>query len=170
MISSLIYITLIYWASKMFNAGMDVKQFRFHDSIFGKGKQYNMYGFWGSNSWKRKYSTFRPLRLLMKDRNPWGEELLLPPESGLYGWYHSFFNLKFKERFPLSATALVFLTDGWHLMQLFMWLSYLGAIAIAINSDTAVTSSLLIWFMAWLKVSGSLVFELFYSQILIKRS
>ena len=47
-----------------------------------------------SSSWENKY------------KNP------LTPAPGT--WYYKAFNLKYKERFPLSATQLVFLTDAWH--------------------------------------------------------
>jgi len=43
-----------------------------------------------------------------KDKRP-------APTKGLYGWYHKKSNLIFMERFLFSATALVFLTDLFHL-------------------------------------------------------
>lgn len=43
-----------------------------------------------------------------KDKRP-------APIKGLYGWYHKKANLIFMERFLFSATALVFLTDLFHL-------------------------------------------------------
>lgn len=59
-------------------------------------------GFWGVRSWVRKYATIR---------DPLSD---LAPRT----WYYRFFKISYKERFPLSATLLVCLTDGYHLMQL----------------------------------------------------
>lgn len=36
------------------------------------------------------------------------------PTTGIYGLYHRTYELDFKEKFPLSATKLVFLTDYFH--------------------------------------------------------
>lgn len=60
-------------------------------------------GFWGDDSWKRKYQL---------DAN--GVPVTAP--KSLYYWA---FKITYKERFPLSATVLVFVTDGFHLMQWF---------------------------------------------------
>lgn len=64
-------------------------------------------GFFGSDSWVNKYE-FK-----------WS-----PDDSGFTkapdNWYYRFFNLTYKERFPLSATALVLFTDGYHLFQFIM--------------------------------------------------
>lgn len=57
--------------------------------------------FWGSQSWRRKYKM--------------DDEYNFFPAPTTY--YYKLFNLKYKERFPLSATFLVFTTDGMHLMQ-----------------------------------------------------
>lgn len=59
------------------------------------------YSFWGGKTYLRKYK--------------------FPLDSNVNNWYYRFFKIKYKERFPLSATFLVFLTDGYHLNQaLFM--------------------------------------------------
>lgn len=55
--------------------------------------------FWGEESWTRKYSK---------------TDVFNSPDN----WYYRFFKISVKERFPLSATLLVFLTDGYHLAQL----------------------------------------------------
>src|SRR6478736_5466835 len=54
--------------------------------------------FWGDRSYNRKY-----------DRR-----MIIAPAT----WYYRFFEIKYKERFPGSATVFVALTDGYHLMQL----------------------------------------------------
>lgn len=70
-------------------------------------------GFWGEQSWRRKYASNNGL-------------LDLP----LSNWYYDLFKIPYLERFPLSATLLVFLTDGYHLMTLFMQLSIFAAISV----------------------------------------
>lgn len=68
----------------------------------GKLKWSTMYtGFWDQRSWNRKYK--------------WDQfgQLIKAPES----WYYKTLKIKYKEKFPLSATLLVFLTDGYHLSQ-----------------------------------------------------
>lgn len=57
-------------------------------------------GFWGSQSWVRKYKHCN--RIVVKAPN---------------NIYYRLFKIEYKEKFPLSATALVFLTDGFHLLQ-----------------------------------------------------
>lgn len=62
----------------------------------------NPTGFWGSKSWVRKYKPDYRAGLT---------------RTGPNNWYYRFFKLSWKERFPLSATLLVSITDGSHLMQ-----------------------------------------------------
>jgi hypothetical protein len=76
--------------------------------IFGKLKTHAL-SFWGEDSWERKYSA-------IKDA----------PDT----WYYRFFKIKYKERFPGSATIFVALTDGYHLMQFISHLSLITAFAL----------------------------------------
>lgn len=62
----------------------------------------DVYGFWDENSYRRKYKETKPEGWVIDAPN---------------NWYYRFFKIKYKERFPLSATLLVSLTDGAHLMQ-----------------------------------------------------
>ena len=55
----------------------------------------------GTDHWKRKY------------KRASGGQLVPAPNT----WYYRFFNLKYKERFPLSATLLVFIVDKWHALK-----------------------------------------------------
>jgi hypothetical protein len=73
------------------------------------------FDFWGKNSGARKYK-----------RLPNGTILLPAPTT----YYYKLFNLKYKERFPGSATVFVALTDGYHLCQLLFLLLISGAIAV----------------------------------------
>jgi len=76
------------------------------------------YSFWGTESWVRKYDHIRPYA---SER----AVILAAPDN----WYYRLFKIKYKERFPLSATALVFVTDGYHLTQWIMIKAICGAIA-----------------------------------------
>lgn len=69
--------------------------------------------FWGSKSWVRKYK---------KDYGAATERDV--PNN----WYYRFFKIAWKEKFPLSATALVFLTDGYHLFQLLFKLCLISTV------------------------------------------
>lgn len=61
-------------------------------------------GFWGEDSWYRKYKS-----------DPTNHRYGMTPAPTTY--YYKLFNLKYKEAFPLSATFLVFATDGMHAAQ-----------------------------------------------------
>lgn len=57
--------------------------------------------YWGAGAWRNKYKFIN-------------NQFVKPPQN----WYYKFFRIYHKERFPFSATALVFLTDGYHFCQL----------------------------------------------------
>jgi hypothetical protein len=76
-------------------------------------------GFWGHDSYIRKYKLEQ------------GRELVLAPTT----YYYKLFNIKYKERFPLSATSLVFLTDGYHLCQMLSFSFLTLSITFAIGFD-----------------------------------
>jgi len=63
-----------------------------------------------SDSWENKYQ--KPLRVAPVN------------------WYYKFFKLKYKERFPLSGSFLVALTDSYHQYQLFFKLFLCTAIVL----------------------------------------
>lgn len=64
----------------------------------------NRESWWGKDSWIRKYKLDSQGRLIA------------PPKNNLY---YKIFKIDYVERFPLSATLLVFVTDYWHF---FRWL------------------------------------------------
>lgn len=79
------------------------------------------YGFWGTESSWLKY----------KPASDEGFSLVRAPNT----WYYRLNNLKYKEKFFLSATILSFLTDGYHFMQFwfFNFLSLSIVLAIGFN-------------------------------------
>lgn len=73
-------------------------------------------GFWGSESWKRKYQ--------------WNADYVLVLNDGHQNWYEKLFKIKYKEKFFLSSTLLVSLTDGQHFCQLWFKLFLCASIAL----------------------------------------
>jgi hypothetical protein len=75
---------------------------------FRGGSLENRYGFWGKDSWVRKYKYEFFLGALsfecVSKRN----------------LYYRIFGIRYKEAFPFSATALVWLTDWYHAFQFVM--------------------------------------------------
>jgi hypothetical protein len=88
-----------------------LSRFMFH-SVARSG---NPTGFWGKESWLRKY------KLDHLDR----------PTLAKKTWYTKLFPaVKYKEKFPLSATLFVFLSDGFHLCQFITMKSLLFAVSL----------------------------------------
>lgn len=115
---------------------------KYDESIFPKGKLKIFFD--PILSWKLKYKTgFKPIPI------------------GLYGYYHKFFNLKYKEKFPLSGTLLVFLTDFRHILKLSLVISIV-ALALFYVPFMGVWVD---WLLGVFILLG--IFELFYSKILI---
>ena len=99
-------------------------------------------GFFGSQSWKRKYK-----------RNKEGNLYAAPDND-----YYKFFGIKYKEAFPWSATALVFITDGFHLFQ---WvLLKLIFIGFSVEDGVVNWSLFLLMWITW-----SIVFNIVYVRI-----
>lgn len=86
------------------------------DSIFSA--RVHPESFWGSISWRRKYKKLIPLVYIMPEVEQW---------PSWKRWYYKTFKIKYPERFPFSATMLVWLTDGMHLMNFLMKFFLIGA-------------------------------------------
>lgn len=71
-------------------------------------------GFWGKDSWVRKYKC----KYTLLKTGSFIREFDKAPNT----WYYRFFKIKYKERFPFSATFLVMFTDGMHLTQHFYFI------------------------------------------------
>jgi hypothetical protein len=96
------------------------------------------YGFWGKESWLRKYEG--------------------PFETPHNTWYTKFANVKHKEAFFGSSTFLVALTDGPHLMQFIYLLCFSGAIAVHHEKDW------ILWLLIYRAAFG-IVFTVCYSWL-----
>lgn len=79
--------------------------------------KFNLYGgeFWNDMGFLRKYN---------RKGDPYNYGLIYAPNT----WYYRWFKIKYKERFPGSATIFVFVTDAYHLFQalfkIFLCLSF----------------------------------------------
>jgi hypothetical protein len=106
--------------------------------------------FFGRLSWTRKY---KPYTL----ENYRGQLFVSAPDN----WYYRFFNIQYKERFPLSATLLSCFTDGFHLMQ---WLAInFLTLAIAFSLGDVIISFI------WLRLTAALLWWFIFEVILKKR-
>lgn len=76
-------------------------------------------------------------------------------------WYFGLYKPKFPERFPFSATMLVFVTDKWHRYQFIMLRAFYLAISIGITTN--ILFILLLSFVVFPIVLGSF-FELSYTK------
>lgn len=92
-------------------------------TIQGKIKWNTSGGFFDEDGWMRKYKVTWTEDVNMDFMNRWQFEIHPAPKT----WYYRFFKIKYKERFPMSATLLVFLTDAYHLMQ--FWFKIFMALA-----------------------------------------
>jgi len=73
-----------------------------------------------TDSWKNKYELDnKGTPLLTESKNHW--------------WYYGLYKPNYAERFPLSSTALVFLTDDWHKYQFIMYRFLYMAISFGMN-------------------------------------
>jgi hypothetical protein len=100
----------------------------FSKNLFGHSvRRDNQAGFWGKESWLRKYKLDHINRPILAKKS----------------LYNKVFKLKYQERFPLSATLLVFLTDGYHLTQFIAVNSLL--LAIALLTHQTLTTDLTVW-------------------------
>jgi hypothetical protein len=104
-----------------------IKELALHGKLRWSGKHTS---FWGNNSWMRKYNYKGDM---YRD---------LPPDN----WYYRTFSIDYKERFPLSATALVFLTDGMHLAQFFFLLFLSLSVSIPLELGW---NEFLEWALVW---------------------
>jgi hypothetical protein len=68
------------------------------------------YTFWGGRGYLRKYK--------------------FPLESHKGNWYYRLFKIKYKERWPTSATFTVMFTDSYHAFQSISFLSFAGAFSL----------------------------------------
>jgi hypothetical protein len=83
---------------------MDSIQFHYHESL--PGRQGWNAEYWNpEHSWRYKYA-----RTELNTLQP-------APDN----WYYRTFDIAYQERYPLSATALAWTTDAWHLAKTISW-------------------------------------------------
>jgi hypothetical protein len=97
----------------------------------------DLYGFWGHESYVRKYKIITSADSQGNEFNFYYPSDKPTPNN----WYYKFFKIYHREHFPLSATFLVFLTDGMHLMQFI----YHILISLAVALLTDISYFIVIW-------------------------
>ena len=122
-----------------FNAVMDVLFTRFEVSVF---KSFNPDWWNPAKSWKQKWKM--PLTKVSKS------------------WYSSIFPTTYQERFPLSSTSLVWLTDAWHMAKALM----LACLFVAVTVHETIWSTSVDWLIYYVCFTST--FTLFYSKLLVK--
>lgn len=127
---------------------MWIMKFKHDQSIWAKTDQHS---FFGSKQWTRKYSA-TTLAGRMNGKNYYDFD------KAPSNWYYKLFSLKYKERFPGSATILIHFTDAFHLAQF-----------IAINCYCIVITYYAGW-PWWIELvlfwGGQIIFQMFYGKIL----
>ena len=101
-----------------------------------------------TDSWKNKYEV-----------NPDGTPV--PTESKNHWWYYGLYKPNYAEKFPLSSTALVFLTDDWHKYQFIMYRFLYMAISFGMNKG--IISVIFLSFVVFPILMG-VSFELAYTK------
>lgn len=120
-------------------------QIRHEKSIWSKS---SIYSFWGVNGWTRKYY-----------RNKLHGVFELAPKN----WYYRSFNLKYREKFPGSATVFVFVTDAHHFFQWLMFNLIALSLALVLWGDIG---AILIGVIA-IRILWSVVFTLFFEKVFV---
>jgi len=114
------------------------------DAIADTGKK--------TDQWKNKY-----------EMTEYGN--LIPTEKKNHWWYFGLYKPNYAEKFPFSSTALVSVTDDWHMNQFIMYRFIYLAISFAASHGILMTISLA--FVVFPIIVG-IVFELSYNNHLVE--
>jgi len=108
--------------------------------------------FFGSDSWVRKYKKARNVQGILT-----AYDFYPPPDN----WYYKTFKIDHLEKFPWSATALVFVTDGYHLFQwLFIKFILLG---VTVTYNRGLQFDWVGFILLW--VTWTVVFNIVYTRL-----
>lgn len=154
----MIISTLLFILAAIANAIQQTADLRYDQSIFMRWPK-----FFGEKSWENKYA-----------KDGYGF-LIEAPDN----WYYKRFNIKFMEKFPFSATLLVFLTDGFHLFQglrtslvilamMFFDVNVLEWSVFYFDVGYPYTVRLILVFLFYKGIYSG-IFELCYSRLLLKK-
>jgi hypothetical protein len=121
----------------------------FHNENDGPFKKYR---FFGLDSWKRKYKRAPSRQGIVS-----AYDLYPAPDN----WYYNTFKIDHEEKFPWSATALVFVTDGVHLFQWLFIKFILLALTLAYDNGFHFDWK---WFLI-LWIGWSLSFSLVFARL-----
>lgn len=142
------------------NSIMDTIQFHWDSSIFSKIENKKKREWWKSKG-DKKYKGHMLSYQMSQTRHLW--------------YYFGLYKPKFKEAFPYSTTALVWMTDSWHFFQMIMFSSLQLAIIVPVTFIFYHTIDINWWqtglfglgSFTLLKISQSSFFELFWNRILL---
>jgi hypothetical protein len=84
-------------------ASYSISQLQQHNKLRWQNEAENYFGFWGRNSWVRKYK---------REGNKTAIFKVAPLR-----WYYKVLNIKYLERWPTSTWLTVAATDGYHASQ-----------------------------------------------------
>ncbi len=89
----------------------------------------------------------------------WENKYAIPLIKKYKHWYYfGFYTPIYKERFVYSSTLLVFLSDGWHLLQSIVW--NIIFICLALNMSGSFMAAILMYFI--IRFVFGIGFNLFY--------
>lgn len=98
-------------------------------------------GFWGSNGWLRKYAVVDGRHVPAKNN-----------------WYTKLFVIKYKEKYWLSGSFLVFASDSYHFFQMLFLLLISAAMAILTGENW------LLWLLIYRAAFG-VIFTIAYKTL-----
>lgn len=144
----MIYLSLFFFLLAGASRGLaELLGFKHSQSVFSAKSDPT--SFFGSKAWLRKYN--------------YNRITMSPREAALKNWYYKFNDIEYRERFWLSATALVWLTDGFHFFNVVMKVCLVCAI-VTFRQDVH-PAFVILYFVAW-----SAGFTLTHNIIFQKRS
>jgi len=143
-------VTILLILAGICNAYMDKIRI-WHDSIWADLPKSNWFYRWGNpnTSWINKYK-FVDGDIIIDGKHKW--------------YYFGLFKPDYVEKFPYSTTALVFITDAWHLFQM-VWLAIM---VLAIVSYRPIWGNALIDY-GFLMMMYLAPFNYFYDNLLDKK-
>lgn len=130
---------------------MEVMYMRYDQSIFSVLSKNRPQSWFGKESWKLKYKFIEGFGLVPARKN----------------LYTNFFHVKYRERFSLSSTLLVWVTDAYHFFQ-FLMITFLtlSVLSFTWNHNPDVTE-LILTFIGY-RVLWSMTFTAFFDRVLMK--
>jgi len=130
-------------------------------AIFNALMDWSSEGLFESDYWNKNQGWWRKYKII-----PITIDTIINKNISFYEyknkWYHFGFAPRYEEKFIYSTTILVFLTDGWHLLQFLFHTTWQLAIALAIQVNGENTWEYKVAAFIIIKITFSLLFEIIY--------